>query len=111
MGSSELDRQKDENWSALFDFQSELARNEPLKALDLVKAILAIEDNPHMLGLLAAGLLEDLLPAEDGPVVDAVVAEAERNPRFRHLLGGVWFSGLGEDVTARLETARGGESW
>ena len=111
MGSSELDRQKDENWSALFDFQSELARDEPLKALDLVKAILAIEDNPHMLGLLAAGLLEDLLPSEDGPVVDAVVAEAERNPRFRHLLGGVWFSGLGEDVTARLETARGGESW
>ncbi len=111
MGSSELDREKDENWSVLFDFQCELAREDPLKALDLVKAVLAIEDNPHLLGLLAAGLLEDLLPPEDGPVVDAVVAEAEQNPRFRHLLGGVWFSGLSEEVTARLEKARGGAAW
>jgi hypothetical protein len=56
-------------------------------------------------------VLEDLLPAENGPVVDEVVAEAERDHRFRHLLGGVWFSGLGEDVKARLEQARGGDGW
>jgi hypothetical protein len=111
MGASVLDREKDENWSVLFDFQCELACEDPLKALELVKAILAIEDSPNLLGLLAAGLLEDLLPSEDGPIVDAIVAEAESDPRFRHLLGGVWFSGLGEDMTPRLEKARGGESW
>jgi uncharacterized protein DUF6869 len=111
MEASVLDREKDENWSVLFDFQCELACEDPLKALELVKAILAIEDSPNLLGLLAAGLLEDLLPSEDGPIVDAIVAEAESDPRFRHLLGGVWFSGLGEDMTPRLEKARGGESW
>jgi hypothetical protein len=111
MGRSELDKEKDDNWSTLFDFQSELVRDDPLKALELVKAILAIEDDPRMLALLAAGVLEDLLPAENGPVVDEVVAEAERDHRFRHLLGGVWFSGLGEDVKARLEQARGGDGW
>lgn len=80
--------------------------NDPLRALELVTAIVAIEDNPNVLGLLAAGMLEDLLPVEDGPVIDAVVAEAERSPRFRDLLRGAWFSGLNANVVERLDKAR-----
>ncbi|MET0157472.1 MAG: DUF6869 domain-containing protein [Methyloceanibacter sp.] len=109
MSRSYLDREKDEHWSKLFDFQNELVNNDPLKALELVKAILEIEANPNVLGLLAAGMLEDLIPSQDGPVVDAVVAEAARNPRFRHLLGGVWFYSMSPEVTEKLEKARGGE--
>jgi hypothetical protein len=105
--SSDLDKERDGSASALFDYQGELARNDPLEALELVKAVLLIEDNPKVLAVLAAGMLEDLIPAEEGPVVDAVVAEAECNPRFRHLLGGVWFSGMSQAVTERLEKARG----
>jgi uncharacterized protein DUF6869 len=108
---SDLDKERDDNYSALFDFQYELVNEDPFKALELVKAIVAIEDNPGVIGLLAAGMLEDLIPAENGPVVDAVVAEAERNPRFRHLLGGVWFSGMSPTVTERLEKARGEQRW
>jgi hypothetical protein len=111
MSRSDLDKEKDEHWSELFDFQSELVTNDPLEALELVKAILEIEDNPNVLGLLAAGLLEDLIPSQDSPVVDAVVAEAERNPRFRHLLGGVWFYSMSPEVAEKLEKARGGERW
>jgi hypothetical protein len=59
MSRSDLDKEKDGDWSALFDFQSELVNNDPLDALDLVKAIIEIEVNPNVLGLLAAGLLED----------------------------------------------------
>ena len=108
---SPLGKEKDKNWSELFDFQSELVNNDPLKALDLVKAIVDIEDNPSVLGLLAAGMLEDLIPAVDGPVVEAVVAEAARNPRFRHLLGGVWFYGMSPEVTEKLEKARESARW
>jgi hypothetical protein len=72
---------------------------------------LEIEANPNVLGLLAAGMLEDLIPSQDGAVVDAAVAEAARNPRFRHLLGGVWFSSMSPEVTEKLEKARGGERW
>jgi uncharacterized protein DUF6869 len=104
---SDRDRERDRNWYALFDFQSDLVSNDPLAALELVKAILAIEENQNVLGLLAAGLLEDLLPDEDGPVIDAVVAEAERDLRFRNLLCGVWFYGMSPEVTERLEKARG----
>ena len=109
MSLSDLDKEKDEHWSELFDFQSELVNNDPLKALELVKAILEIEENPNVLGLLAAGMLEDLIPAQDGPVVDAV--GAARNPRFRHLLGGVWFYSMSPEVAEKLEKARGGERW
>jgi hypothetical protein len=108
---SDLERERDQDWSAMFDFQHELVGNDPLGALELVKAILEIEDNPNVIGLLAAGMLEDLIPEEDGPVVDAVVAEAERNPKFRHLLGGVWFYGMSPEVTERLTKARGEVVW
>jgi len=108
---SDLERERDGDWGAMFDVQQELVSNDPLGALELVKAILEIEDNPHVLGLLAAGMLEDLIPEEDGPVIDAVVAEAERNPRFRRLLGGVWFYGMSPEVTERLEKARGEVTW
>ena len=111
MSRSDLERERDGDWSAMFDFQNELVSNDPLGALELVKAILKIEDNPHVLGLLAAGMLEDLIPEEDGPVVDAVVAEADRNPKFRHLLGGVWFYGMSPEVTERLEKVRGEVVW
>jgi hypothetical protein len=56
-------------------------------------------------------MLEDLIPAEDGPVVEAVVAETARNPRFRHLLGGVWFYGMSPEVTEKLEKARESVRW
>ena len=95
----------------MFDFQSDLAFNDPLGALDLVKAILAIEDNPNVLGLLAAGMLEDLIPEEDVPVIDALLAEAERDPRFRRLLGGVWFYGMSPQIAERIEKARGKVTW
>jgi hypothetical protein len=95
----------------MFDFQGKLTEADPLKALDLVKAILEIEDNPNVLALLAAGMLEDLIPGQDGPVVDAVVAEAAGNPRFRHLLGGVWFYSMSPQVAEKLEKARGSERW
>jgi Family of unknown function (DUF6869) len=108
---SDVDKERDGNADALFDFQSDLVSNDPLGALELVKTIVAIEDNPNVLGLLAAGMLEDLIPEDDGPVIDAVVAEAERNPRFRQLLGGVWFYGMSPKVAARLEKARGEMRW
>lgn len=104
---SDVEIEHDDHWYDLMDYQSELTSSDPMKALELVKAILEIEDNPHLLGLLSAGMLEDLIPARDGPVVDAVVGEASRNPQFQDLLCGVWFDGMSSEVAARLTWARG----
>ncbi|MEO6014724.1 MAG: DUF6869 domain-containing protein [Devosia sp.] len=88
----------------LFD----VPRETPEKGLDLIVAILKIEDNPAMLGILAAGLLEDLVPAHVTPFLDLLVAEAERNPKLRELLrDGVWYNGVDLAVRERLQAAVG----
>lgn len=102
---SPLERERDRAWSELFDYQWELVSSERAKALDLVIEILRIEDRPALLGILAAGMLEDLLPANDGPIIGAVEAEAARDPRFRALLRGARFSSLNPDVADRLTKA------
>jgi hypothetical protein len=105
---SDLERERDSIWHAMFDLQYELTCNDPLSALELVTAILRIEGNPVVLGLLVAGMLEDLIPEDDGPGVDAVVAAAARDPKLREILGGLWSYGINPEVTERLQEARGG---
>ena len=104
---SDVEIERDQHWYDLYDYQHELTAKEPSKALALVRAVLEIEDNPNLLGSPSAGMLEDLIPSEDGPVIDAVVALATRNPQFQDLLCGVWFDDLSPEVVARLTGARG----
>ena len=60
-----------------------------------------------MLGVLAAGPLEDLLSYNGDHVVDQVDLLARRDPSFRLLLNGVWDSSIAPDVLSRLEKYRG----
>jgi hypothetical protein len=90
----------DANWQALCDYERELIETDPDKVLDVILAILAIETNPAVLGLLSAGLLEDVISME---VIDRVEHEAKINERFRELLCGVWYSRVGEELKERLE--------
>jgi len=102
---SPLERERDDNAAALFDHQWELGKDEPERALALVKEIVRIEAHPRMLGLLAAGLVEDLLAAHGPAVIDAIEAEAHGNLRFRQMLAGVWTSGIDPQVAERLDNA------
>ena len=82
---------------------------DPEQAEDCWRVILEVlsrKPPPGVLGMLAAGALEDLI--EDwGPMfIDRIELEARRSPAFRHLLGGVWESGPPE-VWERVKTARG----
>jgi Family of unknown function (DUF6869) len=100
---SPLERERDDNAMALFDYQWELGKDDPEGALALVKEVVRIEEHPRMLGLLAAGLTEDLLVAHGPAVIDAVEAEARGHERFRQVLVGVWTSRVDPEVVARLE--------
>lgn len=62
-----------------------------------------------VIGMLAAGALEDLIEDWGAVFIDRIELEARRNPAFRHLLGGIWESGPPE-VWARVKNARG-EVW
>jgi len=102
---SPLERARDDNSSALFDFQWTLARDEPQRALALIKEIARIEDHPSLLGVLAAGLTEDVVFSHGPALIDAIEAEARNNWRFRQVLGGVWVSTADPAVAARLKRA------
>jgi hypothetical protein len=102
---SPLERKRDDNACALFDFQWHLARDEPERALALVREIVRIEEHPALLGVLAAGLMEDLVVAHGPSIIDAVEAEARSNWRFRQVLGGVWTSSANPAIAERLKRA------
>ncbi|MBV6836809.1 hypothetical protein KWH01_05840 [Xanthomonas campestris pv. merremiae] len=71
-----------------------------------ILAILAKNPPDSVIGVLAAGPLEDLIQDSGLHYIDRIELEARRNPAFRQLLGGVWRSGTPE-VWARVEAARG----
>ena len=56
--------------------------------------------------LLAAGPLENLLALHGGVFIDRVERAAASDPRFNYLLGGVWRSGIPEEIWNRIQAAR-----
>lgn len=60
----------------------------------------------QVIGNLAAGPLEDLLTERGEEYIGKIELLARRDPRFNHLLGGVWKNAISEDVWMRVEKAR-----
>ena len=89
-----------DNWHELCEYENELEAHDPEKIIDLAIAVLRIESNPSVLGLLAAGPLENVV----GYVtIDRIEREAAADERFTRLLGGVWCFSEPDDIKARLE--------
>ena len=74
-----------------------------------ILGILSREPPQPVIGVLAAGPLEDLVHHAGPQFIDRIELEARRNPAFRHLLGGVWES-PNQAIWQRVESARGA-SW
>lgn len=105
-GCPEKDR--DQNWSALRDYESEIREEDPERALAIIVETLALETNTQMLSYLAAGPLEDLITME---TIDMIEAEAKRNEKLKMLLGGVWYHRAPEKLQARLDAIIQGAHW
>ena len=105
---SPIERERDDLHASMVDLCFDLAREDRMRAFDLTRAVLARTEVEPLLALLAAGLLEDLVVGGDEAVLRAIEAEAARDPRFRHLLSGVWLNRANPAVAARIERARAG---
>lgn len=90
----------DDNWYALMDHEHDLAARDPERLIDLALAILKIETDPNVLGLFAAGPLED---AVGHATIDRIEREAAQNPDFVMLLGGIYYFSEPDDIKARLD--------
>src|SRR4029453_10263287 len=88
----------------------DLVREQPSVAWELILSILERDHGDQVLMNLSAGPLEDLLVEHGESFIDRVEQEAQRDPWFRNLLGGVWKNAIDDRVWARVEAARG-EPW
>lgn len=105
---SKSDRDCDDNYFAMMNYESELREEDPDKAIDLILAILKIETNPALLSLLAAGPLEDVISMA---TIDRIEREALACKRFHTLLGGVWYYRASDELKARLDALVGENRW
>ena len=88
----------------------EACTEQPEHAWGAVLAILHHDLSPDDLSLLAAGPLEIILGTDGAAFIDRVEARGASDPRFNHLLGGVWQGGMTEEVWLRVQAVRN-EVW
>jgi hypothetical protein len=105
---SKSDRDRDDNFFVMMDYEREMREEDPDKAIDVIVEILKIETNPALLALLAAGPLEDVISME---TIDRIEREALADKRFHDLLGGVWYYRASDELKARLDALVGENRW
>jgi hypothetical protein len=82
---------------------SELVREDPDLALELILSILARDTSDRVVSNLAAGPVEDLLGEHGDEVIAAVEGIARGNAEFKRLLGGVWQGEMPDRVWERVK--------
>ncbi len=81
----------------------DLYLDHPHLGLDFIVEVLAKNPPAEVLGVLAAGPLEELLAWHGPAVIDRAESEAHRDPKFRRLLGGVWQNAMTDDIWERVQ--------
>ncbi|HVX62460.1 MAG TPA: hypothetical protein VHC19_17710 [Pirellulales bacterium] len=87
----------------------DLPREQPELCWETILTILEqIPADPEdgLFGVLAAGMMEDLLTNHGTAFIERVEAQAARDPKFNLLLGGVWLTRMSEEVRDRVEACR-----
>ena len=96
-------------WWAVDKFMHGSSCASPEDCWAAILEVLSRNPPDKVLGVLAAGPLEDLIDDHGPEYIGHIETEARRNASFRQLLGGVWKSSTPE-VWARVQKARG-ELW
>ncbi len=71
-----------------------------------ILSIVECRPSEHVLQVLAAGPLEDLIEANGAQFIDRIESEAHKSALFKEMLNGIWKSGS-DEVWARVQRARG----
>jgi hypothetical protein len=81
--------------------------DDPERGLAYLAIAMSKYDDPSFLGVMAAGLLEDLLRDPTLELLERIVVEARKTPRFRWMLSGVWLHSIAERARAPVAEAVG----
>lgn len=66
------------------------SKRDPNRALSIILGIMALDIRDEQIAHLGAGPLEDLLSYSGPECIDVIGRLADRNPRFKRVLGHVW---------------------
>ena len=95
--------EQDLSWWAEETFQK-VVHSDPELTWELILQVIRNTDKPDVLGMLAAGPLEDLVNYHGGLFIDRIEETAKRDDKFREVLDGVWPSS-DSPVRQRIERA------
>lgn len=77
----------------------------------MILAIHSRDQSIHIQQVLSAGPLENLLALHGEGFIDLVESEAQRDPSFAKLLGGVWKNRMSDEVWQRVQAVRDRRGW
>lgn len=89
-------------WEKLYD----ITREDPELAWELILEVLASDKSDVTIGNLAAGPVEDLLVKYGERFINRIESQAEHDPTFNELLGGVWGDYIPPDIWRRIKKIR-----
>jgi hypothetical protein len=85
---------------------SDSVRDNPELAWELILQTLAADKSDVTIENLAAGPLEDFLVYHGKEFIDRIEIQAQSNPEFNELLGGVWENEIPPEVWRRVQKIR-----
>ena len=88
-------------WAAEWMF--EIPFDQPELCWKLILQLLDGATTDCQIANLAAGPLEDLLAEHGCDFIDRVEVEAQKNSRFKNLLGGVWKNAMDTELWERVQ--------
>lgn len=111
MWSYEVNDPERDKFDWVHDFEYEATHEHPETGLKLILVILENDQSNHILEVLSAGPLEDLLAYHGEHIIEAVEAEAEKSKQFATLLGGVWQNAMPDHIWERVQKAWDRSGW
>jgi hypothetical protein len=93
------------------DRMSYLTKYLPQTSWRAILLIWSLDQSTATMGMLSAGFVEDLLSDHGPTLISLVEAEAQGDPRFAKMLGGVWKYGMTDEVWARLQSVADYSGW
>ena len=111
MWSYEVNDPERDKFDWVVDFEYEATHEKPELGLRLILEVLEKDKSNHILEVLSAGPLEDLLAYHGEKIIEVIENEARRNKQFAKLLGGVWQNAMPNHVWERVQKVWDRSGW
>ena len=98
--------EKEMNWWAVSEVLDWAGEGDGDRLWPFILEVYKRDVPDKVIGVLAAGPLEDLLAKRGVDFIDRVEELARKDPKFNYVLGGVWRNAMTDEVWQRVQAIR-----